>query len=132
MTSGLGISERYNKVMRPPAAKDDESVLMAVEAWEREKRELKELDPSADISQTPGFEMTALKCILPSGSRIREHIEEKEDEIKTYIKLRTEVINYATRKRKEYNRTHTPDGDGNGHRTGSIPIRPIPTGPIRV
>ena len=80
MTSGLGITERYTRVMRPPQSKRDEDVMGNLENWERECRELNELDErGADMSDK--MKMTAMKCILPANSKLRDFIEEREDEL---------------------------------------------------
>ncbi len=71
MTSGLGISERCTRIMRPTPSKTDEDVLPNLEAWKRDKRELNELDDrdrGAEMSDK--FNVTAMKCIPPIASRL--------------------------------------------------------------
>ena len=58
--------------MRPTAARSEEDIADAVEAWEREENEVRRLDPGGE-ELPDAWRMTALKCILVG--RIKEHVE---------------------------------------------------------
>ena len=99
MTNNLGICERYSRLQRPPASKKDEDVLANLAAWEKERRDLKELDPT--MEEMPGrLQMQAIKCILPLSSRLRDYIDEREDELTTYEKLRNAILMLGLREKK--------------------------------
>ena len=42
--SGLGLAEKRAKIMTPESANKEDQVVQKIEAWEREIRELKEID----------------------------------------------------------------------------------------
>ena len=66
-------------------------VLAALEKWEKDRRELNELDVgSPELPEK--FEMTAMKCIVPLQSKLRDFIEERENELDTVDKLRNAIV----------------------------------------
>ena len=103
MTTGQGLSERYGRLQHPPTAKRDEDVLHNLANWEREKRELKELDPTMQ-DMPERFQMEAIRKIVPISSKLRDHLDEKEDELDTFEKLRNCITSWGLRKKKAENR----------------------------
>ena len=79
-TSGLGIAERRSKIMIPDQAKKPEEVVGLIEAWEREVRELGELDPLG-MELPDNYKKTALKCILTTEAR--DYFDAREEEFDT-------------------------------------------------
>ena len=45
-------------------------------------------------------ELEAIKCILPIASKLRDYIDEREDELDTYEKLRNAIMTWGLRKKK--------------------------------
>ena len=75
-TSGLGMSQRVARIMRPEQAKRDEDVMHEVEKWLDEMRELRELGRK----ELPwGYKITALKCIITP--KMGEQIEMLEEDV---------------------------------------------------
>ena len=105
ITSGLGIAERRSKIMIPEQAKKPEEVVGLIEAWEKEMRELNELDPEG-AGLPDLYKKTALKCILTAEAK--EYFDTREEEYETYEDFKNSVMNWAMRRRMEYNRDHVP------------------------
>ena len=66
MTSGLGVTERYTCVMRPPQSKEDEDMMGNLENWERQVREPNELDERGSEMKEK-MTMTVIKHIQDEG-----------------------------------------------------------------
>ena len=71
-------------------------MLANLAAWEKEKRNLKELDPNME-EMPERFQMEAIKCNLPISSKLRDYIDEREDELNTYEKLRNTIVSWGLR-----------------------------------
>ena len=72
--SGLGLAEKRAKIMTPEAATKEDQVVQKIEAWEREIRELKEIDEEEFISEK--MKITGIQQIL-TGS-MKESVGRKE------------------------------------------------------
>ena len=82
-------------MMTPKQAKSDEDLADAIEAWEREERELCCGDEK--LTLTDPWKITALKAILPQ--RIKDHVEMNSSKLSTYQDLREEVMQFAMHRR---------------------------------
>ena len=106
MTSNSDISERYSRLQHPLASEKDEEVRTNLVAWERARRDLKALDPTMQ-GMPQKFQMEAIKCILPFSSKLRDYIDEREDDLDTYEKLRNAIMTWGLRKKEAENREQT-------------------------
>ena len=86
--------------MRPTAARNEEDIADAVEAWEREENEVRRFDPGGE--ELTDAWRTALKCILVG--RIQEHVEITAGRYTKYEEMRKEVMKYAMQRRLEKHR----------------------------
>ena len=91
-TTGLRQPERMAALMTPKQAKSEEDLADAIEAWEREEREL--CYGSEKLTLTDPWTITALKAILPQ--RTKDHVEMDSSKLGTYQDLREEVMHCAT------------------------------------
>ena len=71
--SGQGVSRRMGKIMNPPQAKSDAEVMIEVEKWLDEARELVAMGQD-DLP--PGYKVSAIKSI--ATQRIRDQMEIQE------------------------------------------------------
>ncbi len=71
--------------MMPDRAAKDEEIVGKIEAWDRELRELGEID-SEEFKLPDGYKRTALKCILTHEAM--RHFSTREEEYFNYEELR--------------------------------------------
>ena len=81
-TTGLKQSESMAALMTPKQVKE-EDLADAVEAWEREERELCYGDQT--LTLTDPWKITALKSLLPQ--RVKDHVEMNTSRLGTYRQL---------------------------------------------
>ena len=93
-------------MQRPHACKRDEDVLAALAAWKKEKRDLRELDPTGD-TMPEMFQMEAVKSLIPLSSKLRDYIDEHENELDTFELLTNAIESWGLRKKKAENRETT-------------------------
>ena len=91
--------------MLPTRATKPEEIVGKIETWERDLRELREIDP--DSAELPdAYKKTAFKCMLTQDAL--EYFSTREEEYKTFEELRRAVMSWAMRKRMEFNQEHSP------------------------
>ena len=103
--SGLGVSDKYAKIMVPPIPKRDADVANTIEAWESELRDLVSLKP--DLIMPDEFKRTALKRMLTPN--VKEYVEAREAELGSYKEMRDLIMDWALRRHRE--RADVPDVD---------------------
>ena len=100
MTTELGLTELRTRVMHPKPPKREEDTLLQLEAWERERQKLIDIEgPSGELPEN--YKRTAVLQIL--SGRIKEYIEDRQDDYDTYQDLRNAISKHGMRKRKELN-----------------------------
>ena len=90
-TTGLRQSERIAALMAPDPAKSDEDLADAIDAWEREERDLCYGDES--MKMTDPWTTTALKALLPQ--RIKDRVEMDSARFENYQDVRHEAMQLA-------------------------------------
>ena len=97
--------ERRYKVMLPGRAGKSEEIVGNIESWERDIRELKEIDP--DSGELPdAYKKTAIICMLTQDAL--EYFSTREEEYKLFEEFRSSVMSWAMRKRMEFNQENVP------------------------
>ena len=77
----------------------------AIDRWKWDCGELNRLDQhTGELPEK--YKITALKCILPE--KLKDYIEEREDELGTYDQIENKVIQWAMRKRRDINTQSGP------------------------
>ena len=103
--SGLGVSDKYAKIMVTPIPKRDSDVANTIEAWETELRDLQALKP--ELQMPDEFKRTALKRMLTPN--VKEYVEAREADLGSYKEMRDLVMDWALRRHRE--RADVPDVD---------------------
>ena len=94
-TTGLRQSERMVALMTPKPAKSDDDLADAIEAWEREERDL--CYGNESMKMTDPWAITALKALLPQ--RIKDHVDMNSARFESYRDVRNDVMQFAMRRR---------------------------------
>ncbi len=103
--SGIGLADMRHRVMVPTRVDNEAELTGAIDKWKWECGELERLDPACGTLPEK-YRITALKCILPE--RLRDYIDEREDELRTYEAIEGKVIQWAMRKRRDVNSASGP------------------------
>ncbi len=104
--SGLGLSERRRRVMLPSPPGKEDQVVPAIEKWERDMRELEEMDEGEGLSDK--MKIVAIQNLVVG--HMKEVVKRKDWE--DYDTIRSYIMSWAMRLRAEYNtESMTKNGD---------------------
>ena len=117
------MGDRRAKVMRPDKVKNESEIFGAVTDWEEEIKELRRLTGERILDDE--LMISGIKQI--TTGKINEWVDLKETTL-NYSEIRTEVMKYAAKKRKEQRKPVTAAGMELDEliKTGGVPDTYIP------
>lgn len=121
-TGGLALQTRRERIMRPTPPSKESELMIHVEKWLRDLKEVDEQEEEKD-RMSGKYRMVALKNLLGENTRIREYIDLKESEggIKNFEDMIQLVKQWAESKRLEKLKTEDDMDIANADKHESTP-----------